>query len=117
MSINPDEMKILKRAIYYSISLKQETKKDEEFRNSPSYKSGIDTQIHFRELLSKELQDRTEQSLLDDDQLCSALSDAIIFLTGYHHGRKNTNEMQDDEIPIKRMQDKFCTKKPSEYID
>lgn len=116
MPITPDEIKIIKRAIHYSVLAKQEVKNDDEFRDLPSIKGRIDTEIHFKEQFSNELENKTEESLVDNDILCSSLSSAISFLTGYHYGRRVSDEMEEDIELIKKIQKYYCTKKPHEYI-
>lgn len=115
MPISPDEIKIIKTVIHYSTLLERETQKHEEFRDVSSIRSKIDTDIWLTERLGEKLEEKTEEDLIDDNHLCRAFSNALIFLTGYHHGRRVPEDSDKIVEEIKSIKEKFCKKKDHEY--
>lgn len=115
MSISDEEMKTIQNALGFSIRLKRETQNSEEFRNVPSIRDRIDTEIFFVEQFRNDIQNMAEEELIDHKDLCRALSDATIFLTGRHPGRRYPDNSEQIMEVINKVKKKFCNKKDHEY--
>ena len=115
MSISDEERKIFQQALHYSIMLERETQNSEEFRDVPSIRGKIDTEIWHMEQLRNNMLDRTEEELMDDRVLCEALVNATIFLTPNHPGRMLPENREEIMEQIKKVKGKFCKKKDHEY--
>jgi len=115
MSISDEEIKIIQQALHYSIMLERETRNSEQFRDAPSIRGKIDTEIWHIEQLRDNISDRTEEELMDDRNLCMALVNATIFLTPNHPGRLLPENREEVMEQIKKVKEKFCKKKDHEY--